>query len=282
VEPDILLVDETLSVGDGIFRHMGIQKMRELQESGATTIFVTHSTRMVKDFCTEAALLQNGSLVAYGDVSETVDYYEAMISSATALREERASKRRRRPKPEVDEDDGAEAPVFKEDPKLEDRGSHLRHGTGEAKIQSVEILDGHGRPTGLVAPDSTMTVRVHLEYLENVKSTILSITLRNKTGLDVFSTNTNLHKTPIKNRRVGDRIIVDFTLQMALRHGPYSVAAGISQGQNREAYMDWVSVASAFEIARPAHEGLILGMVRLPTKVTVSEPQPARDPEQSA
>lgn len=282
VEPDILLVDETLSVGDGVFRHMGIQKMRDLQESGATIIFVSHSTRMVKDFCTEAALLQKGSLVAYGDVTETADYYEAMISNATAQREEHASKRSQRPKPEVNEDDGVETPVFKEDPKIKDRGSHLRYGTGEAKIQSVEILNGCGQPTELVAPDSTMTARVHVEYVEDVKSSILSITLRNKTGLDVFSTNTNLEKTPIKNRRTGDRIVVDFTLQTALRHGPYSVAAGISQGQNRETYMDWVGVAAAFEIARPTNEGLILGMVRLPTKITVSELQPARNPEQSA
>jgi ABC-2 type transport system ATP-binding protein len=280
VEPDILLVDETLSVGDGIFRAMGIQKMRELQESGATIIFVSHSTRMVKNFCTEAALLQRGSLVAHGDVSETADYYQALISNAAAQREERGRGRGRPLELDLDDDDGFEPPDFKEDSR---RGTpHLRHGTGEAKIHNVEILNGHGEPADLVAPDSTMIVRVHLQYKENVKDSVLGITFRNRTGLEVFATNTNLEKAPIKTRRAGDRIVVDFGIQAPLRHGPYSVAAAVSRGRNKDVYLDWIDVAAAFEIAPPTGRGAFLGMVHLPTEVTVFEQERADNPEQSA
>ncbi len=277
VEPDILLVDETLSVGDGVFRAMGIQKMRELQESGATIIFVSHSTRMVQNFCTEAALLQKGSLVAHGDVSETADYYEALLSNAAAQKE---NLKPGRTSPSETEPDGFELPDFKEE--TEPGSQPLRHGTGEAKIHNVEILDGRGEPTGLVAPDSNVVVRVHLQYAEDVKDSVLGIAFRNKTGLEVFATNTHLEKTPIKQRRAGDRVIVDFNLKPSLRQGPYSVAASVSRGRSKDAYLDWIAVAATFEIASPTGRSAYPGIVHLPTEVTFFEQERADTPDQSA
>src|SRR3712207_2939 len=69
VEPDILIVDETLSVGDAVFKHMGLQKMRELRDRGTTILFVSHSMRMVRNFCTEAALLHKGRLLHHGAIA---------------------------------------------------------------------------------------------------------------------------------------------------------------------------------------------------------------------
>ncbi|HET7478839.1 MAG TPA: ABC transporter ATP-binding protein [Rubrobacteraceae bacterium] len=286
VEPDILLVDETLSVGDGVFRHMGIQKMRELRDSGATIIFVSHSTTMVKNFCTDAALLQKGRLIAHGDVSETIDYYQALLSNAAAQKDTQLHLSNQPLELETENEDDADTPGFKEDPTLQNRGPRLRHGTGEARIQSVEVLNAQGAPSDFIDPHSPMTVRVHVKYKADVNDSVLSITLRNKTGLDVYSTNTNLEKAPIKARHAGDRIIVDFSIQPLLRHGPYSVNAAVSHGQNKEAHMDWIDVATAFDIGRPVSRGAFAGLVHLPTQVTVFEPEHAHDsgrgPEQSA
>jgi ABC-type polysaccharide/polyol phosphate transport system ATPase subunit len=278
VEPDILLVDETLSVGDGVFRAMGIQKMRELQESGATIVFVSHSTKMVRDFCTEAALLQKGNLVLHGDVGETADYYEALLSNAAAQRQDRKPGGAR--PSEAEPEGGVKSPDFEK--KNQRDTLPLRHGTGEAKIHNVEILNSRGEPASLVAPDSTMIVRVHLQYEENVKDGILSIAFRNRTGLEVFATNTNLEKTPIKMRRAGDRIVVDFKLRPSLRHGPYSVATAVSRGRSKDVYLDWIGVATTFEIAPPTQRGAYLGMVHLPTEVTIFEQERADIPDQSA
>jgi len=278
VEPDILLVDETLSVGDGVFRALGIQKMRELQESGATIIFVSHSTRMVKNFCTEAALLQKGGLVAHGDVTETSDYYEALLSNAAAQRVDRESGSIG--PSDSDPDDGFEIPSFKVE--TEPASQPLRHGTGEAQIHNVEILDRSGQPTDLVAPDSDMIVRVHLQYAEDVDDGILGIAFRNKTGLEVFATNTHLEKTPIKERRAGDRVVVDFNLKPSLRQGTYSVAAGVSRVRSKDVYLDWIAVATTFEITRPPGRSAYPGMVHLPTEVTVFEQERADAPDQSA
>lgn len=265
VEPDILLVDETLSVGDGVFRHMGIQKMRELQETGATIIFVSHSTNMIKNFCTEAALLQKGTLIAHGETGEIADRYQALLSNAAANQGAKLDEQL----PEGEEQLGS--PGFKQDPKLQNRGGRLRYGTGEARIQNVEILNDRGEPASVISPDSITTVRVHVEYLEDVEDSVLKIILRNKTGLDVFSTTTNLEKSPIRRRRAGDKIVVDFGFRASVLHGPYSIAAGITPSNNQQTRMDWIDVATAFTIDLPTDRNTFGGMVYLPTEVKVFE-----------
>ena len=270
VEPDILIVDETLSVGDAVFRHMGLQKMRELRDSGTTIFFVSHSTAMVKNFCNEAILLHKGAMIASGPVSETADRYQALLSSIEAQRSGVT---------DLDseynmEEEGDQEPLipsFKENPDLERRASRggFRHGTGEARIMSVELLDENGTPTVEVGPEATVTVRVHLEYLKDVKNSVVGIVLRNKTGLDLFSTNTNLEKVRIGKRRKGERMVIDFSFNLPLQHGPYSVGASVVHSQNKKLYMDWVDVATAFTIDRPSDRVPYKGLIHIPTVVKV-------------
>ncbi len=279
VEPDILIVDETLSVGDAVFRHMGLQKMRDLRDAGTTILFVSHSTGMIKNFCNEAVLLHKGALIARGGTSETLDRYQALISS---IETQRASRQLNPEKPveydiyEGEDEDldggGPAGPAFKKSPDLERRAARLRHGTGEARISSVEVLDERGRPAEAVKPESTVTVRAHLEYLEDVEGSALNIILRNKAGLDVFSTNTSLEKTPLKERKQGERVIVDFSFRVPLQHGAYSVTASVSRSKNKTLYLDWVDVAAVFKIDRPSGRGNIKGLVHLPTEVEIHTP----------
>lgn len=270
VDPEILLVDETLSVGDGVFRHMGIQKMRDLQASGATIVFVSHSIPQVKDFCTEAALLHRGRLISHGDTSETVDLYQALLSNIAEDKEELLDILNR---------PGEETPEFKEDPTLESgRRSRLRHGSGEVKIENVEILDERGIPTDLVSPDSLATVRVHLTYMEDVKDSMVRIAVRNRTGLDVFATNTNAERRPLGARKAGEKVIVAFKFRPSLRHGPHSVAAGVSPGAQKKTHFDWIDVAAAFEVDRPSNRPAFGGLAHLPTEVEVFEFDGAGNP----
>lgn len=273
VEPDILIVDETLSVGDAVFKAMGIQRMRELRDSGATILFVSHSAAMVKDFCTEAVLLHKGSLISHGETSEAIDHYQALISNVAAQREARFDPARSATAEVLQSiEDEPVIPTFQKNSKLDNRGPILRHGTGEARVQEVELLDEHGNPVNSVAPESNLTVRVHVQYLENVNDSVIGITLRNKVGLDIFSTNTLLEKTRIKRRRAGEQVIVDFTFRTPLKHGTYSVAAEVSNPENKDLYLDWVGAAAVFELARPYGRGAFAGLVHLPTQVRLFEP----------
>lgn len=269
VEPDILIVDETLSVGDAIFKHLGLRKMRELRDAGTTIFFVSHSPGMVKNFCNEAVLLHKGAMIAHGATAEVADRYGALLSGLRSRRGDPGSGL----DPEANEDD---APDFKEDPALERRAARVRHGTGEARVSNVELLDASGGPTQAVAPDEPATVRVHLEYAEDVKDSAVGITLRNKAGLDVFSTTTAREGVRVGPRRAGERLIVDFSLKMPLRHGPYSVAAAVSHPKEKDLHMDWVDVAAAFRLERLRGRP-VGGLVDLPTAARVHSPDRAQD-----
>ena len=273
VDPDILIVDETLSVGDAVFKQMGLQKMRDLRDRGTTILFVSHSAGMIRNFCSEAALLHQGTLLAHGTTSDVLDRYQALLSSAEAQRNAGDSGIKYDVEQEEREeeglDGGAGKPSFKEDPELERRTASLRHGTGEARIASVEVLDQKGDTADEVDPGSSVTVRVHLEYLEDLGPSVLSITLRNKAGLEVFSTDTQAERARLGKRRKGELVTVDFNISVPLQHGDYSVTASVSYPKQRSLYLDWVDVAAVFKMARPTGRGPIRGLVHLPTDVEI-------------
>ena len=285
VDPDILVVDETLSVGDAIFKHMSLQKMRDLRDRGTTILFVSHSTSMVRDFCTEAILLHKGKLLASGETEDAIDHYHTLLASIEAEKNGKAVDFAETPNYEIDDDEGKPiTPAFKENPDLDRRAPGFRRGTGEAQITSVELLDEQRIQTYVVEPESTITVRVHLEYKEAVKGSSVVITLRNKAGIDVFTTTTNLENAPLGKREKGERAIVDFTFAVPLQPGAYSVSAGINPTGNRKLYLDWVDVATAFQVDRTRVRGAIMGIVRLPAQVEVHSPDhsPAARSDQSA
>jgi ABC-type polysaccharide/polyol phosphate transport system ATPase subunit len=263
VEPEVLVVDETLSVGDAVFRHLGLQKMRELRDSGATILFVSHGMGMIKDFCTEAVLLHQGELLFSGETSETIDYYQALIASNEARQKPGA--------PEYAIEQTNSEPSFKESSELDKRRRGLRHGTGEARIQNVELLNERGESVEWVDQDSRLTVRMHVEYMKDTNGGLLRLTLRNSNGLDVFTTTTSNQGVSLGRRKKGERIIVDFTFEVPLRHGSYSVGAGISHPGRKNLHMDWIDVAAVFEATRSAGSQAVLGLVQLPTEVKVHE-----------
>jgi ABC-2 type transport system ATP-binding protein len=281
VEPDILLVDEALSTGDALFKAKGIQKMRELRDAGTTILFVSHSANQVSNFCTEAALLHEGNLISRGDTSEVIDRYQALMSQAAAQRKNgRDSNQKAGYEISRDGEDDLDVPEFRGSSMLGGQSSALRHGTGEARIQDVELLDESGRSVSEVDevdPESNLTVRVHVQYAKDVAKSVVNIILRNEAGLDVFSTNTSLEDTPIKNRGAGERVIVDFTFRVPLKNGRYSIVASVSDSKaKQDLYMDWIGVAAVFKVSRPSDRGAFAGLVHLPTQVKLFEPDRAR------
>ena len=160
------------------------------------------------------------------------------------------------------------------------RGRGLRHGTGEARVSKVELLDSRGEPVYVVDPHEVVTIRAHLEYLEPVPQSDLSITLRNAEGLDIFHTSTDSGKASLGSQSAGERVIVDFTCKLPLTHGSYSVNAAIPSPTRKGLYLDWVDVAAVFEVAPPSNGLPIPGLVDLPTQITVFDENPERSRKQ--
>jgi ABC-2 type transport system ATP-binding protein len=270
VRPDILLVDESLATGDAVFKAKGLKKMEELRDSGVTILFVSHSAQQVQKFCNEAALLHKGKLISRGDTGEVIEHYQALISRAATKR----NNRRGLDQPldyKTTQEGELGRPNFK-DPTPDDGSLSLNQSTEEVRIQKVELLDAHGRPVDAVATESNLTVRVYLQYTETVDDTLVDIFLRNDLELDIFSTNTALERAPIGRRHAGERVIVDFTFRVPLKHGHYSVAASVSHSGNRDSHPDLNDATAALEVSSPSGEDASAGLVRLPTQTKVLEP----------
>jgi ABC-2 type transport system ATP-binding protein len=268
VEPDILILDETLAVGDAVYKEIALQRMYELRDRGTTILFVSHGMKTVEDFCTEAALIHEGRLMTTGEPPEVIGEYQALVSSLQSQRK----KGRKGGDGQVPDD---VAIPDEEDLALEDEGrvARLRSGTGEAKIRSVEVLDEHLHPIERkVAPDSTVTVRVHLEYLEAVKESELIVTLRNKAGLEVLSASTADDGAPLKEMEKGEQVVVDFTFKVPLQHGVYLITAD-ARVASEDLYLDRVDAPTRFRITRPSDRNPYRGVVHLPTEIKVHAPE---------
>ncbi len=281
VEPDVLLVDETLSVGDGVFRQMGLQKMHDLRDSGTTVLFVSHSPDMVRNFCTEAMLLHKGEMLAYGEMDPTIERYQALIAEINA-------QKRLKVDPDLQKlgDDEAiglsdeyspDEPSFQENPETDRGRSKALQTTGEAKISDVEVLDENDVLTESVEFGSRVRIRIHVKYNEAVADSAVRIALRNKGGLDVFSTTNKAENAPLKGMEKGDRIVADFAFEVPIKPGSYTVSASVaSPSRPKGAYFDRVDVAAVFKVSKPKGRANIQGLVHLPTEAEIHIPANGR------
>jgi ABC-type polysaccharide/polyol phosphate transport system ATPase subunit/LysM repeat protein len=223
MEPDILVLDETLSPGDQVYKDAAMQKMYELRDSGTAILLVSHGMKTLEEFCTEAILLHKGRKIAAGETTEVIHHYQSLASGLKAQRRNPGTKGGQDPDGDVATDE-----------------------EGGAKIRSVELLDEHlypldtsppPAPPPVVPHDSTITVRVHAEYLEAVKNSKIAINLRNETqNVKVFSTSTkrNLEGFSFKSVEKGERLTVDFTFKVPLQHNLYTVSTTIRAGEEGE------------------------------------------------
>jgi homopolymeric O-antigen transport system ATP-binding protein len=261
VNPDVLLVDEALAVGDVLFQHQCIRRIRELQASGTTIIFVSHDMGMMRSICTEAVLLERGRVEAHDDPATIANLYHAKTANVEA-----AAKASGRAHPNGD---GAGAVTFRADTNFDERVRLFRHGTGAARIRQVELLDRQGRPVNSVEFDDEVILRVHVQYYEDAPFSILGFSIRDKTGTDIVGSNTHEENVPLPPRLAGDTVVVDFRQRLPLAGGTYSVSTALAYDRSKPSYFDWVDNALVLTILPPESGKVIHGKVALPVDIAV-------------
>ncbi len=264
IDPDILLIDEALAVGDVMFQHRCIRKIREIQQRGKTILFVSHDINAVKSICSQAVFLDGGRVAALGDAEQVASQYHAHVAMLESRRADPAS-------PVLPEQPSAPAPrvLFRADPVFESRTSLFRHGSGQARIRNVELLDGSERAVSAAAFDQEIVLRVHVEFLADVESYILGFFFRDRTGTDLVGTNTLEEGVSLPARCAGGTLVVDFRQRVPLARGTYSVTVGLAYHRTAPGYFDWVDNALVFEVLSPAAGKLIHSKVWLPAEIAV-------------
>jgi Wzt C-terminal domain len=148
--------------------------------------------------------------------------------------------------------------------------ARLRDDEGEVRIRGVELLNERLLPAERVPPHSTVTVRAHVEYLEDLGDSEVFVTLRNKAGLEVFSASTAEEGIVLGEKEKGERVAVDFAFKVPLQHGLYNVTAAARAG-GEGSHLDELDEPKNFRIARPKGRGPFGGVVHLPTEIVVHD-----------
>jgi ABC-type polysaccharide/polyol phosphate transport system ATPase subunit len=262
VDPEILLVDEALAVGDVYFRQRCMRKVHELRARGITILFVSHATADVKAIGDRVLWLDQGRLVEVGEPDRVISkYLAAMVQKDSRYLLRKARDEEKRPA-----GDRVRAPEIVETiPNIDHR-----YGDERARVIGIAVLDEFGEPLHHLEPASRMVVRISVRAREPVATPIVGFMLRNQMGMDFSGTNTTREGYQLAPMEAGDVCTVDFHLDLPeLYPSSFSFSPAIADGTLMAYQMcDWIDNALALQMERS--EGEVYGYMHLPCRVEVN------------
>lgn len=234
VEPDILVIDEALAVGDAIFQHRCLRRIKELQERGSTVLFVSHDTAAVRALCDRAILLNNGRMIADGSPADVLnDYQRIVMEREEAFEADQSSA-------EESTGETSHAPVH----------YTYRHGDGSAGIIGTELWDASRRRVEIVETGAALSARVTVRFRREVEEPVIGFLIRNRHGIHAYGTNTKEQQIRLGTVREGQTITVSFAFNCWLGIDDYSISFAVHSHEG-QAY-DWVDGALFFRVVSSA------------------------------
>lgn len=254
VDPDVLIVDEALSVGDVFFQAKCYHRMDELKQKGTTILMVTHDLGSVMKYCDRVLLLNKGERIAEGKPGEMVDLYKKILAGqysgnedfvdkqdfgvdsvggeAVKLRQENAGGAKAVDTPE---ETAAQEPEGLMQTQLTLNPSVQHYGNGKAEIYDFGILDQKGKVTNVVLKGEYFSIKEKIRFHAPVESPIFTFTIKDKRGADLTGTNTMFEGEDIAPVKAGDEYTCTFRQKMTLQGGEYLLSmscTGFEQGEH--------------------------------------------------
>jgi lipopolysaccharide transport system ATP-binding protein len=232
--PDVLIVDEALSVGDAYFQHKSFDRIREYRKQGTTLLIVSHDKGAIQSICDRAILLDAGRLAKQGEPEAIMDYYNAMIAQ-------------------------------KENSKIEQTISETgkaqtTSGTGAAEIEAAEILNSEGKPVEVVNVGENITLKITARANEYLPELVLGYLIKDRLGQPIFGTNTFHLGAPQKEVQKGERITYQFSFPANMGEGSYSVTLALHSSDTHLAenyvWKDQGMLLNIININRPYFVGV--------------------------
>jgi len=234
VEPEILIVDEALAVGDAIFANRCVKKLEEMREKNVTILFVSHDLGLVKRLAHRAILMMNGSVVTEGAPKDVVNRYVGLVHEY--------------------EQEKSDA--------ISNLGPSFRHGDGTSVIEDVKVLDAEGKAGGVISSGEKMTVRLRVRFNKESENPMVGILIRNRLGVDVFGTNTRLEQKSLGTFQAGEILEIDFGIDCLLTRQEYTLTVATQHWNG--ASQEWLDDVVAFSVADPKD---VAGLAHLPTGI---------------
>ncbi|MDO4330352.1 MAG: ABC transporter ATP-binding protein [Lachnospiraceae bacterium] len=253
VEPEILIVDEALSVGDVFFQAKCYRRMEEIRQSGTTILMVTHDMGSIIKYCDKVVLLNKGQFIAEGSAGHIVDLYKKILAGQMdSLNAELEQEREQKQHHDGEGTDGIEMSDFSGGilevsdsaagtaPRLMKEqitinANRTEYGDGRAEIYDLGLLDQRGNLTNLLLKGEMFTIRECIRFHADIEAPIFTYTIKDKKGTDLTGTNTMYEGADIKPVKQGDEYQVEFTQKMNLQGGEYLLSmscTGFEHGEH--------------------------------------------------
>ena len=221
IDPEILVVDEALSVGDVFFQAKCYHKFEEFKKQGKTILFVSHDLGSVSKYCDRVILLNKGVKMDEGSPKQMVDLYKQLLVGQNPVKQ--------------NESDSTEQIVAEDSEGLGDfqvNPNMLEYGSRIAEITDFRVIDDKGRCSNTVEKGSCFKIRMKVRFNEEIQEPIMAYTFKNIQGTEITGTNTMYENAKIEHSGKRDICTVTFTQNMNLQGGEYLLSFGCTGYKN--------------------------------------------------
>ncbi|MDP3888074.1 ABC transporter ATP-binding protein [Hydrogenophaga sp.] len=221
--PDILIVDEALSVGDAYFVHKSFARIKQFREQGTTLLIVSHDKQAIQNICDRAILLNGGQLAMQGEPEAVMDYYNALLA---------------------DHQNQQVTQEVREDGKVQ-----TISGTGEATVTAIALVDEANRPLEVVDVGQAVRLRIEVTVHQAIDRLVLGYGIKDRLGQVIYGTNTHLKNQPLLNVATGERCLFEIAFPANFGPGTYSVQTAIVSTDTHFANnYEWRDLALVFNV----------------------------------
>ena len=257
VEPEILIVDEALAVGDAAFQRKCMRKINELSDAGVTLLFVSHDMETVKKICSEALYLARGSAIEFGAAKQVCISYERDLFGASRIAETTQAEASI-DSVELDQD------LLQTDEKT--------YGDGRVQIIDVAITNQRRQRTNILAPNASYLFSYRVAFSAPVALPVFGMMITNREGVCIFGTNTQNHPVSRRSFADGDEISIEFHLTNHLGPGIYYLTCGVHTPDHTDGliYVQRRMDVLIFKVSSD-HGILIGGVANLNPRIEVTE-----------
>ena len=221
--PEILIVDEALSVGDAYFQHKSFNRIREFQEQGTTLLIVSHDRSAIQSLCNRAFLLENGEIIKDGDPETIFDFYNAIIA----------------------EKENSTIEVK----QLDDGKAQTSSGTGEARVDTSALYNSKNEVTEIVGVGEQVELQIKVKVYKAVKTLVLGYGIKDRLGQVMYGTNTWHTEQVINQPQVGDeyQFVIKFPANLGV--GSYSIQTALTEKDTHlSTNYEWRDLALVFSV----------------------------------
>jgi ABC-type polysaccharide/polyol phosphate transport system ATPase subunit len=220
VEPEILIVDEALSVGDAIFANRCMQKFEELRERKMTILFVSHDLGLVKRLSDRAVLMLNGKVAAEGSPNDVVNRYVGIVHERR--------------------------PILSDAPDHRLGSGSFRHGDRSSQIVEVYMINSEGQRTSAARAGECVSVSIRARFHARTQFPVVGLLIRNRLGIDVYGTNTRVEQHDLGIFEAGEEIELSFRFECLLARGDYTLTVATQHADGSS--QDWVDDVLDFTV----------------------------------